>query len=235
MSTLSEILTDVRSQINQTDSSNSDYTDVELTEFINQAIRFTGSKILYPRTSTTVSPTAGTKTYSLPSDFMNLLIAYYGDTAVNGSVRKLKIITHERLAAMYPGWLENVSDNQGRPEYLMLLNRTQFVLFPAPDTTNAASNNLVHMYYNNYPAEITTGTESPDLPSPFHDIIAVYVAHLCYGGKLQNPQLSTAKLNEFTAKMKLLELPTTQEAFQWRFEWGNADNLSFGPGGVIIP
>lgn len=226
MATLTLITADVRSQINEPSSSNSNYTDAELTVFINQAIRFTASQILYPRTSGTVSPVASQKTYSLPTDFQHLLIAYYGDVSISGSIVKLKPVTHERLSEISESWLEDVAGNTGKPEYFMLLSRTQFVLFPAPDTANSVSGNLTRIYYSNVPTDLSSGSESPNLPTAFHDVIATYVAHLCYGGKLQNPKLSISKLNEFNLKMASIKLPTTQEAFQWAFEFGDSDSIN---------
>lgn len=224
MSTLAEIVADSRLQINQIDSTNSDFTDAQLKEFANQAIRFTAPKILYPRTSGNVAPLVSTKVYSWPTDFMHLLIAYYGNTAVSGGIWKLDIVTHERLAAIYPRWLEDVAENDGAPRFIMLLNRTQFVLFPSPNAANVTSGNQIRLYYANYPAEITSDSAVPDLPEPYHDTLSTYVAHLCYAGKLQNPKLSDAKLTEYVKKIEMIQMPTTQESLEWGFTFSGSDS-----------
>lgn len=228
MSTLAEIIADARLQIDQTDSSNSDFTQAQLIEYLNKAIRFAATKILYPRKSGTVSPTAGTKNYSYPSDFMHLFNdAFYGDSSVQGGLTKLRTVILGKMNSIDPNWLESTSQNEGDPAYLVLLNRTQFSLHPAPNTAAAASGNLIRLYYAYYPAAITSDSDTPDLPTVVHDLLSTYIAHLCYGGKLKNQKLATEKLNEFMAKLKLVELPSTQETYDWQFVFGGADKTIY--------
>lgn len=225
MSTVSEIVADARSQINQPDVTNSDFTAAEMLEYLNKAIRFAATKILYPRKSGTVTPVLNTKEHSFPSDFMHLVTSgqYYGDNSVAGGLTRLRILTLDQMNTISPDWMENTTVNTGVPKYLILLNRTQFSLFPAPDANAVSSGNLVRLTYAYYPAAISSDSATPELPTVVHDLLSIYMAHLCYGSKLNNSKTSTEKLNEFLSKLKMVELPSTQETFEWSFSFGDAD------------
>lgn len=75
--TLTECLSTVRSFLNQTDSSNSFWTDAELTSYLNEAIRIYFTEVVTHRegeftTTTDLDITANTQTVALPTDFFRL-------------------------------------------------------------------------------------------------------------------------------------------------------------------
>src|SRR3990167_8913626 len=131
MATLAEIRAQSLVQITQT-TANSDFTTAELNGFINQAIVFFATQVKWPRALTTVTPVAGTSLYSLPSDSMIVVEAFYGDRNTQNDVRRLKIFTVEMLSELYPQWLDSTTATRGRPDRFVTFSRNQFVLSPTP-------------------------------------------------------------------------------------------------------
>src|SRR3990167_4387800 len=97
MPTLQQIRNSTRILISQTDSSNSDFTDSELNGLINQGLIFFAVQTKWPRDLISIQAEEDKDTYTLPSDNLLIVDAYFGNTDTNSDVRPLTIISPQVL------------------------------------------------------------------------------------------------------------------------------------------
>lgn len=237
MPTLQQIRNNTRILISQQDSDNTDYTDAELNGLINQGLIFFAVQTKWPRDLVSIQVENDKDTYTLPSDNLIIVDAYFGDTQINSDVKPLTILSPQILKEKVPGWLDSSSDSKGRPQYLTLIDRRSVLINPRPDDTNSVSGKKLHLYYIYYPQRMTADGDEPDLPLAYHDHLSMYAAHLCYMGKLKNIEVGKAMLNDVMGKIKLLEPPVTKETEEQYFSFGSYDQeLNVGDmGGGIDP
>lgn len=221
MSNLSQIRSQFLSRIAQNSTTGqTDFTTDEQNTLANEAVRFIATRTEYPRDIAEVTIESGKPVYTLPTDYMNVIMAYILNSS-NQDAKVLRIYTEKELADKRPNWMDE--SNTGEPDILMLLNRSQIFLSPTPDT--ATNGNKLKLSYAYYPATLVSDTETPDLPLAFHDLIPIYMAHSAYSGKLLNPQASNNLYTEFETKFKILNAPATREKDQQNFYWKNRDML----------
>lgn len=231
MATLSVIRTQCRLEIDQTNSSNSDYSDSELNVLINDAINHIAVLTNYPRVFTEITPVAGTGDYDISSSgvtngTINIMYAYYGNRAVSGSVGRLKITTEAKLRSMYPSWLETASDSNGEPFYLIRKTPNTITVFPKPSADSVADGNKIILHRSYYPETISSDSASPDLPESYHQLIKFVVAFYCYSGKLKNQEMATSKFNVFTTLFKQISAVEEKE-IEDGYEFGFVVNEGF--------
>ena len=135
MSTLSQIRSLVRVNISQTDETNTDFTNTELNGFINEGVRFLGALVKQPRDHVYVQTEDNKSSYTLPSDAILLLTAYFGDKTKSGDVRPMEIIPEEALKEKMPNWLDESGVNNGRPYYAVLMGKRTVLVAPTPNAT----------------------------------------------------------------------------------------------------
>jgi len=237
VATLQQIRSQSRNLINQTDSTNSHVDDTTLNDFINQAVRFTGTQIEYPRDFVEVQVEEAVGAYTVPSDMLIIRTAYFGDKSIQGDLRPLSIISEETLREMKRNWLEETSVNVGRPERIILLDRNTVFVEPRPDVENSASGKKLIMDYVYVPGTLTSDSQSPDLPLPFHDILSFYAAHLAYL-KMTNQEMADKMYANFEKKIEILKPSVTRETKEGMgWQWGFSDDVNDdnGYGGLNIP
>lgn len=216
MATKSVIRTQTRIEIDQTDSSNSDYTDAQLDVLIDDAINHIATLSNYPRVFTEITPVTGTADYDISSTGLtngtiNIMYAYYGNKAVSGSVGRLKITTEAKLRSIYPGWLETANDSNGEPFYLIRKTPNTITVFPKPSADSVSAGNKIILHRSYYPASLSSDSASPDLPESYHQLIKFLVAFYCYSGKLKNQEMALSKFNMFNAIFKQISAVEEKE------------------------
>lgn len=224
MATRSVIRLQCRLEIDQTDSANSDYSDDQLNDAIDQTIKYVSSLVSYPREFVEITPVAGTSEYdisatALTKDTLNIRLAYYGDKTIANDVYRMMVTTEEKLSSMFPSWLSTNSESFGRPIWLFMKTFTTIAIFPTPDTTNAASGKKIILNRTYSPAALTSDSDSPNLPVPYHDLIKFWVAFLCYSGKLKNQEMAASKYNAFIALLRDIK-PTIDKDTIDGYEFG---------------
>lgn len=207
MATRGIIRTQCRVEINQPDSANTDYSDDQLNLAIDESIKYIATLVEYPREFVEITPIAGVSEYdvsgtALTKDTINTRLAYFGDKSKLNDVYRLVVTTEEKLSSMFTSWLSTNSTTFGKPVYLILKTFTTIALFPTPDDTNAAAGKKIILSRTYSPVPLTSDSESPNLPVPYHDLIKFWVAFLCYSGKLQNQTMAAAKHNVFLTLLK---------------------------------
>lgn len=230
MAIRSDIRTQARTVLSETDSANSHFTDAQLDEYIDQSQTYMATMIEYPRKfATGTQAIDGTARYALPTDVLVVLSVFFGDTSIQNDIFPLEMIREETLTNLYPGWLDATVSTKGRPLYAVIIDRSTLLIQPRPDTTNAATNKKIYINYVYVPAALTSDSDSPDLPLPYHDIIQFHVAHLAYL-KLQLPDMAAKMIALFADKAKSIKATVVRESRQnLGWEWGVSDG-----GGQLI-
>lgn len=221
-----QIITQIRTLIGQTDSSNSDFTDAELLGFANEGQQFIATRIEWPRDIISIQVEEGVPAYTLPNDLIKVRTAYFGDTSVNGDICPIPILLEEQLRDIVPGWLDQNSAARGAPTRCAIIDRATIIVSPTPDAASAATGKKLHLGYVYFPAAMAGAGDYPDLPDNFHDEIKFYAGHLCYMGKLKNPTLATSMLDMMIKKLDLMKPSVVDQVGSLVFQWVDYDGES---------
>lgn len=241
MADLAAIRTASRKEIAEEDTSNTHFPGADgLDDKINAAVRYLGTLIQFPREVVEIAASTMTDgAISLSTLTRKNLItrkAYWGDKTIRNNLFEVDIVTEEVVASIYPNWLETHAGFQGKPRFLIVKEIVSadatLQVVPPPNSTYTASGQKLILSQNYYPATLTTSTDVPQLPLVYHDIVPVYVAHLCYGGALKNPEMAKFKLDQFNQKMALTRPAVTKEAENLQFRWTGNENIYEDTGGI---
>ena len=230
-------LSDIRSQIylllRETSSTDSNFTDAQINSFINQSIRLMVPIIEQPRKfSSGTQVVAGTATYTIPTDFVMLKTVYFGDKTITGDDLPLEFKTEQWLRAHFPNWRDTSTGARGRPKYIILLDDDTFLLFPTPDATESATGKLLTYDYLFIPTDLSSDSDTPDLPLPYHDLIKFYACYLCYLN-LGKKDEAVLVFKSFTEHHKLIQRASTIESEEnLSFQW-IGDERDMEGGGVL--
>lgn len=233
MSTRSEIRSQCRVILNETDSANTHFSDTNINEYIDQAQTFLASLIEYPRKfSSGTQAIDDTAKYALPTDNLIIISIYFGDISIANDIHPLQIVSEEVLTSMFPQWLDATSSTKGRPQYAVVIDRNDILLYPRPDSENSATGKKIYIDYVYVPASLASDSASPDLPLPYHNLIQFYVAHLAYL-RLQQQDASIQSLKIFAEKVKALKSVVVKETqqslgWQWGVHEGGSTELIYG-------
>lgn len=156
--TLAQLRTEVeqRADLPTSSTSGTRFIESELNRYINQSIRrFVGFLIAnysesYFRSSSTIAVSAGTRTYSLPSDFFQLISLV---VTIDGNRTHLERSQNEQQDID----VNNVGWQQGTPKYRLLSSTVAF------DPTPQASYTVTINYHSLYFCYSSGGTAQSDL------------------------------------------------------------------------
>lgn len=235
MSTLQQIRDQTRILINET-SDNSHISDSDLNTLINMGVRYAGTVLEWPRDIVSVQVQEGIGRYLVLSDTQYIRTAYFGDKTVGGDLQPLIIVTEETLKELKGNWLEESASNRGVPRRLVVLDKNSIYLDPPPNADESVSGKKVHLGYVFIPAQLTSDSQSPDLPLPSHDLIPFYAAHLFYLRR-EDPAFSNTMLANFNQKFEQIKPVVRRETektmeWQWGFDEGVNDDDIFSE---IVP
>lgn len=237
MATLLETRTRVRQNISQIDASSSDFSDAELNGLVDKAIRFLAPIVKKPIKRTSFQVAVDTASYAVVTYAPDLIIptkAYFGDVTLPGDVKPMRIIPEEELAEMHPGWLDTTSSSQDRPR-LLVRDGANILIHPRPNSAESASGKKIYLSYVYQPAPLTSDSSNLDLPIVYHDIVADYVIHLCYMGKLNNPDKGLGVKAQVIIDAKKLENLIVKESESPGFYWGSAIDPDDDNVGTLVP
>lgn len=234
MASLSQIRSLTRTYISQTDTTNTDFSDDTLNGFINEGVRFLGAIVKKPIDHVDVQVEVNTPAYTLPTDAVLLLTAYFGDASSRGDVIPLQIVTEEALRAVYPNWLDETSNTSGRPRYATLIDMSTVLITPKPNTAESATGKKLSLGYVYQPTVLANDSDTPQLPVVYHDLVSQYASQMCYFSKLNKPELGAAILNQVVEKAKKLEDLIVKDVQSFGFSWGygidpNEDGVVVNP------
>lgn len=234
MSNLGQIRSLSRVKISQTDENNTDFSNTELNGFANEGVRFLGALVKKPIDHVEIQVQQDYPAYTLPSDAILLNTAYFGDLSIQGDVRPLTIITEEGLKEVRPSWLDDNISSQGRPAYIVLIDRVTVLINPRPNAAEGAGGKKLHIGYIYQPGILTNDSDTPDLPIVYHDLIADYIHYMCCLSKLNKPDLATQLLSQLIDKAKKLEPLIIKESTSFGFTWGHSIDPNYDEGGINV-
>jgi hypothetical protein len=191
MATRATLLTATRRRIDETDSDNSHFTDAEIYDYINQAIRQMGTDLEWPLQTAEAISVEDQAIYTLPTDFISLSGAYFDNS-------NLMVIERQDLTAVSGKWQET---DAGVPRYAYKSDNAKFGLYPKPSA--GESGKIIQIQYIKIPADLSDDTTPPDLHIAFQDLIPFYSAFLCED-RLGNTKKATYDLDLYEKHKKQL-------------------------------
>jgi hypothetical protein len=187
--TLTEILTDVASHIGMTISTNTRVTTTEATAWVNQGYRKACSALAKVNVNYFNGEEVEGDTdddvaeYTLPTDFlaMKRVEIRYGDGEDRARATPLDINQLQGTTA------DDDSFSEDNPFYYLWENKITFKPTPTDDSSAWETNpgEAYKLWYFEMPADLS-GSNSPVIPSAYHDILAFYAAMTAFYGKLKD-------------------------------------------------
>lgn len=202
--------TAVRRYINETDSTNSNFTDSEIYDYLNQAIRFLGTEMEWPLQTAEATSVLDQAVYSLPEDFISLIDIYFDNL-------DLPVIERADLSAKRTDWQDADSS---KPQYAYKADNAKVGLWPPPDADNAGL--IIQIQYIKVPPDLSDDSTAPDLHVAFQDCLPFYAAALCEI-KAGNTKRSDYMFSLYEGhKKKLMSKVQRFSDDDLRFRWSDA-------------
>jgi hypothetical protein len=167
MGTRVSLCTTVRRYINEPDSANSNFTDAEIYDYLNQAIRYLGTEMEWPLQTAEATSVADQAVYTLPEDFISLSDVYFDN-------RNLTVLDRTDLPSVRNDW-QNAEATT--PAYAYKSDNAKIGLYPKPDTANAGK--IIQIQYIKVPPDLSDDITAPDLHVVFQDCLPFYATFLC--------------------------------------------------------
>lgn len=203
------LTTTTRRYIDEPDSTNSHFSDSQIYDFLNQAIRFLGTEMEWPLQTAEAVSVQSQAVYTLPTDFISLVDVYFDNK---------DIVTIERadLPAIRNDW-QNAEASM--PRYAYKADNAKIGLWPPPDATNAGL--TIQIQYIKVPPDLSDDTTSPDLHVAFQDCLPFYAAFLCEH-QMGNTKRAEVNLTLYEShKKKLMSKLQRFSDENMRFRWAN--------------
>lgn len=207
MATRVTLLATTRKLIDETDADNSHFTNQEIYDFLNQAIRYLGTDIEWPLQTAQATAVADQAVYSLPEDFISLSDVYFDNS-------NIAIIERADLSALQNNWQDAES---GIPRYCYKSDNAKIGLWPKPNADEAG--NLLQIQYIKVPPDLDDDSDTPDLHSSFNDCLPFYAAFMCEHSMGNNKR---AEINMGLYEMHKKRLLSRVQRFSddtFRFRW----------------
>ncbi len=155
---LSEIRSDIYSQIDE-ETTSTYITSTELNRWINQAQSIINRKTREIKSSTTLTSTASTASYALPSDCLSIERVFYDGEHIHKA-------TWPELDEL---GLTDSSAGTGVPDYYVRRGGYLY-LYPVPSTSSL---NIVVTYIAR-PATLSDDSDEPEIDEEEHELLVLY-------------------------------------------------------------
>ena len=212
MASLASLILATRRYINEQDSTNSHFSDQEITDYLNQAVMFLGTQMEWPEQVDTAQATPNQALYQLPNDFIELTDVYFNSL----NPIHLPILERADLGNISPAWQ---TDPPSTPRIAYRFNRNTIGLYPVPD--NLQTDYTIQIQYIYMPATLVNLTDVPDLHTAFQMCLPFYAAFLCET-KLGNDKKSETDLENFDRHRKALMSKVqkySDDLLRFRWAW----------------
>lgn len=198
------------------------FTPSQINRFINNAQYEVQKELLLAGENWYLKPVQTTlvvnqQDYVLPLDFVHLnrlsIITSGAGTSSQNEVP---------LAPITLNQLDLVPNNTGQPQYYVI-KRNRLMLFPFPDTAYP-----MLLYYSPIVAEMVLDTDIPNIPTQFHEYIAVLAT---YDGLIKDNrpvESITIKMNNYRQMLKSEAAARNQDAPRNVVITGEGAGYSFG-------
>lgn len=212
--TLANILADARQHIGQTDSSNSQFSDAQLTIWANDAYRRIVAKIRhlpvkerdYSLSSYSAASGVTLNAETVTTDTVLLKNPDSLNSDGSAKYQELKVISLDELIAMDPDYQAVTAD---MPQYAVRKSTFTMILYPTPKASVKSQTTPLRTYGLELPTELSSSSDTPDLPGNLHDLIAHWVAYRCFAQNEMTPKV-TEHLTLFNSGLKEQKGLTTE-------------------------
>jgi len=165
--------------------------DADIVEWINTGMREVAQKNELLQVTATIALVSGQFEYSFPANIMNLVsIAHRGDLMRGLGFTEFMQVTRDStgvttgVPTSFTTWADKIR------------------VFPTPDSS--VSGETIQVFYLRLPNEITLLTETPELPTTYHQRLVEYC--LAQAAEMdENPQQYNNKLKEFQGNLDELK------------------------------
>lgn len=197
----------------QTHLGTGEYTDAEITKFLNRGIAVIASRFDWPwlDATTTFDSVVGTMAYNVPADHVKT----YSITEDGESVR-LRAITQDQAYQRYG------DDPPTRDPRAFYIFNGQYVFQEKPSAVKT-----YNVYYKAEPSTLSAGTDVPDWNSLHHDFLADYAISKLWEAE-EDRQLSGDALGRFEQGMADLANFYIHEASAHPIVWGERSDRVVG-------
>lgn len=184
----SDIIARVRGSFGDTNSV--ELTDNTIIRWINDAMREIVSQSELLQVKSTTAPINSVNHYCLPPDMLKThSIKFQGNT--------LEFVSLEQAEELFPNKDDSTNYPTGTPTHYWIWGG-ELYLYPAPSFTGT---NEISCYYNRMPVEIALTTDTPEIPSIYHNRIVEYCLAQAYELD-ESVFISELKLNQFTSNLQ---------------------------------
>lgn len=201
---VSDIITRVRRSFG--DNNSVEVTDSDIIRWINDGMREITYQLELLQVKATAATVAGTSNYDLPGDLLKL-------HSIKWQGSQLQFVSLEQAEQLIPYKDNTAQFPTGTPTHYWVWGQ-QLYLYPAPSSAGSAD---LEAYYNRYPVEIASPTDTPELPTIYHNRIVEYCMAQAY-------ELDE---NVFVAELKRNELSNNIQQMKSLNEWEDQDAYPF--------
>lgn len=207
MATLADLTTRTREYIDELDTANTHFTDIQIQSFLNQAVRFMGTDLEWPIQTAQATSVLDQAVYDLPENFISLLDIYFDNDP-------LVVLDRGDMKQIRSDWQNT---EHSKPLYAYKSDNRKFGVYPKPDSENSGL--LIQIQYIKIPIDLTLSTDIPDLHFAFQDCLPFYAAYLCEKS-IGNSKKSQDNYDDYTTHKKILttKVQTFSEDLM-RFRW----------------
>lgn len=215
--TLAQLVADARQLINQPESTNSQFTDAQITTWLNDAYeQLVVALEVLPQTPNEYAVTGAEVTLDTPTILVNIAKLKNPDASSQYSV--LKVINLDQLNEIDPDY-ENA--DTGMPTHMVRVGRNTVRLYPPPKTSVTAQTTPLKTYGLELPTAMSADGDTPSLlPENLHRILAHWPAYRCFL-TLGDTASATQQLTLFRGQVKDNKGISTKFSRQLtKWKWG---------------
>lgn len=202
------LVSDIISRVRRTigDNNSVEVTDADIIRWINDGMReiILSSDLLQTKAYT--SPLANVSHYQLPTDILKTHSLKYKGVS-------LEFVSLEQAEKLFPNKDDASNYPSGTPTHYWIWGG-ELYLYPAPEITG--SNEIV-LYYNRMPVEVTATSDTPEIPSTYHNRLVEYCMAQAYELD-ENLGGAAAKMQQFQGNL---------QSMRSLGEWENQDFYPF--------
>jgi hypothetical protein len=210
MSSLADLRTATRRYINELDNTNSNFSDSELNDYLNQATLFLGTQMEWPIQTEIATAIPGQALYQLPSDFIELLDIYFNQT-------KIPLLDRADMGQVSPSWQQ---DPIGTPRIAYRFDQQTLGLYNTPDSNQTGYQ--LQVQYIAMPPTLVNDTDIPDIQAAYQMCLPFYAAFICEH-RLGNDKKADTDLQRYDQHRKALMARVqkfSDDLLRFRWAWG---------------
>jgi len=191
MSSLLDLRTAVRRYINELDATNSNFSNPELNDYLNQATLFLGTQMEWPIQTEIATALPNQALYQLPSDFIELLDIYFNQT-------KIPLLDRSDMGQISPSWQQ---DPVGTPRIAYKFDQQTIGLYNIPDSNQTGYQ--LQIQYIALPPTLVNDSDIPDLQAAYQVCLPFYAAFICEH-RMGNDKKADSNLQRYDQHRKAL-------------------------------